>query len=449
MRLRMNSLRARLLLAATFILIAFVVLTALALEQAYSERAEQAEQDKLQGLIYALLGATDSDEQGLLKVSEGELRDPRLIHPDSGLYALILDEVGDVIWQSPSLLDYLSVAPAHDAGVWRFRRITSLDGRSLFALSLGVNWTIGDRTRRFSFIVVENSANFVAQGERFRRTLWLWLLIPATMLLVLQWLVLRWGLSPLKRLTIELRHIEAGRQNVIEGTYPDEIRPLTLGLNAMLRNERQQQTRYRNALDDLAHSLKTPLAVLSGETERADLPAGLQPRLREHLSRMRQIVDYQLKRAAAAGGQRLSAPVLVRPLVEKICGALTKVYHQKNIRYEIELPPRLGWRMDEGDLMEILGNLLDNASKWCRGVVRITHDVQSAQGWMVIEDDGPGFPDNANLLLKRGVRADNQVEGQGIGLAVVAEILQAYEGEIQLDHSDLGGGRVRLALPLR
>ncbi len=448
MRFRMNSLRARLLLAATFILAAFVVLTALALERAYSGHAEQAEQDKLQGLVYALLGAADSDDQGLLKVNEGELRDPRLIHPDSGLYALILDEVGDVIWQSPSLLDYLSVAPAHDVGVWRFRTITSMDGRSLFALSLGVNWTTGDKTRRYSFIVVENRANFVAQGNRFRRALWLWLAIPASLLLVLQWLVLRWGLSPLKQLTVELRKIEAGRQNVIEGNYPDEIRPLTLGLNAMLRNERQQQTRYRNALDDLAHSLKTPLAVLTGETERADLPPGLQPRLRENLARMRQIVDYQLKRAAAAGGQRLSAPVLVRPLAEKICAALAKVYHQKGIRYEVELPPRLGWRMDEGDLMEILGNLMDNASKWCRRVVRISLDTQGPMAWLVIEDDGPGFPENAALLLKRGVRADNQVEGQGIGLAVVAEILQAYEGEIQLGRSALGGGQVRLVLPL-
>jgi two-component system sensor histidine kinase PhoQ len=164
---------------------------------------------------------------------------------------------------------------------------------------------------------------------------------------------------------------------------------------------------------------------------------------------MRQIVDYQLKRAAAAGGRRLSAPVLLRPQAEKICAALGKVYRDKNIRYEIDLPPRLGWRMDEGDLVEMLGNLLDNASKWCRSRVRVhsLDDVQ--QNWIVIEDDGPGFPENADELLRRGVRADSQVDGQGIGLAVVAEILKAYEGKIRLERSASGGARVVLGMPVR
>lgn len=448
MRFRMNSLRARLMLAASVILAAFVVLTGLALERAYHGRAEQAEQDKLQGLIYALLGASDSTEQRLLQVSEGKLRDPRLIQPDSGLYALILDEVGDVIWQSPSLLDPLSVAPAHDVGIWRFRQIRDAQARVLFALSLGVNWTSGEQTRRYTFIAAESSRNFDEQARRFRRTLWLWLAVPAALLLMLQGVVLQWGLSPLRRVVIQLRRIEAGSQTGIEGEYPDEIRPLTTGLNAMLGNERQQQTRYRNALDDLAHSLKTPLAVLQGESEQAGLPAGLQSRLREQLSRMRQIVDYQLKRAAAAGGRRLSAPVPVRPLIEKICSALTKVYSEKTIRYQIDLPSRQGWRMDEGDLMEVFGNLLDNASKWCRGAVRVSHVTDTAWSWLLIEDDGPGFPDPADSLLRRGVRADSQVEGQGIGLAVVAEIMQAYEGEIHLERSPLGGACVRLGLPV-
>jgi two-component system sensor histidine kinase PhoQ len=448
MRFRMNSLRARLLLAASVILMAFVVLTALALQRAYHDRAEQAEQDKLQGLIYALLGATDSNDRGLLEINEGELRDPRLIHPDSGLYVLILDEVGDVIWQSPSLLGHLSIAQAHDVGVWRFRQIRD-NGRLLFALSLGVNWTSGDRTRRYTFIAAEDSADFNAQARRFAQTLWLWLAVPAVLLLALQWLVLQWGLSPLRRLVGKLRAIEAGLESEIAGEYPDEIRPLTTGLNAMLRNERQQQTRYRNALDDLAHSLKTPLAVLTGETEQAGLPEGLQARLREQLGRMRQIVDYQLKRAAAAGGRRLSAPVPLRPLVEKLCTALTKVYRDKNIRYQIDLPPRLGLRMDEGDLMEMLGNLLDNASKWCRGIVRVSSAGDGEQVWVLIEDDGPGFPEDANALLRRGMRADSQVDGQGIGLAVVHEIMQAYEGVIRLERSTLGGGCVRLGLPSR
>ena len=308
MRFRMNSLRTRLLLAASVILAAFVVLTALALERAYRERAEQAEQDKLQGLIYAILGATNSGDAALLKVNENELRDARLIQPDSGLYALIVDEVGAVIWQSPSLLDSLSVAPAHDAGVWRFRTIQSDNGNQLYTLSLGVNWTFGRKTRRYSFIAAEDSVDLLAQLTRFRQTLWLWLALPAGLLLILQSMVLFWGLSPVRRLVAELRGIEAGNRAEISGDYPDELQPLKAGLNTMLRYERQQQTRYRHALDDLAHSLKTPLAVLTSEAERGDLPGGLQTRLREQLGRMNQIVDYQLKRAATAGSRHLSTP---------------------------------------------------------------------------------------------------------------------------------------------
>jgi two-component system sensor histidine kinase PhoQ len=449
MRFRMNSLRTRLLVAATIILTAFAVLTALALERAYYGRAEQAEQDKLQGLLYALLGATDSNEQGVLQVNEGELRDPRLIHPDSGLYALILDEVGNVTWQSPSLLEYLSVAPAYDAGVWRFRQIRDDQARLLFALSLGVNWTSNEQTRRYTFIVSESAADFTAQAQRFRRTLWLWLAVPVALLLVLQWLSLHWGLSPLRQLVTEMRLIEAGQRSEIEGRYPDEIQPLTTGLNAMLRSERQQQTRYRHALDDLAHSLKTPLAVLTGDADSDDMPEVVRGRWREQLGRMRQIVDYQLKRAAAAGGRRLSAPVPVQPLVERLCGALDKVYPDKDIRYSIDLPARYGLRMDEGDLLEVLGNVLDNASKWCQSAVRVSVVADAGRSGVLIEDDGPGFPPDAAVLLKRGVRADNRLEGQGIGLAVVAEIMQAYEGSIRLERSELGGGCVRLSLPLR
>jgi two-component system sensor histidine kinase PhoQ len=285
--------------------------------------------------------------------------------------------------------------------------------------------------------------------QRFRRTLWLWLALPAALLLVLQWLVLYWGLSPVRKLVTELRGIESGTANEISGDYPSELEPLTHSLNTMLRYERQQQARYRHALDDLAHSLKTPLAVLTSDAERGELAGSLQSRLREQLGRIRQIVDYQLKRAATAGSRHLSAPVVVRPLVEKLCAAMAKVYHDKNIRYLIDLPSGHGLRVDEGDLMEVLGNALDNASKWCRDRVAVTASADGQMSWLMIDDNGPGFPPDAAALLQRGVRADSRVEGQGIGLAVVAEIVRAYEGEVRLERSALGGARVSLGLPLR
>jgi two-component system sensor histidine kinase PhoQ len=363
----MNSLKARLLLAATFILMAFVALTGVALEHGFQRRAEEAEQDKLQGLIYALIGATDSDRKGALVVQEAELRNSRLGQPDSGLYALIFNAKGETVWQSHSVLDPVAVGVIPPVNSWRYFRTTNDAGSVLFAESFTVHWAgRGDPLRSYTFLAAEDTTEFSSQMRSFRRELWVWLLVPAVLLLLTQAAVLRWGLAPLGRLVSELRGIESGSKADIGGRYPDELQPLTKALNALLRNERNQQSRYRHALDDLAHSLKTPLAVLIGESERSGLPDGVQSRLQEQLGRIRQIVDYQLKKAAAAGSRSFTAPVAIRPLVDKLAAALGKVYRDKAVRYDINIAGNARLRIDEGDLMEMLGNLLDNASKWCR-----------------------------------------------------------------------------------
>lgn len=446
----MNSLKARLLLAATLILFAFVALTGVALQRGFLERAQQAEKDKLQGLVYALLGATDADRKGKLVVNEGELRDSRLVQPDSGLYVLIFNAKGDIVWQSRSVLDPVAPGALPAVGSWRFSRSYNDAGKELFVHSFTVRWASqGDPLRSYTFLAAESTDEFLSQMKIFRRELWLWLLVPAGLLLLLQTVVLQWGLLPLRRLVSELRGIEAGSRADIAGEYPNELRSLTQALNAMLRSERNQQTRYRHALDDLAHSLKTPLAVLSGETERDGLSAVQRDRLQEQLGRMRQIVDYQLKKAAAAGSRSFTAPVAVRPVVDKLTAALAKVYRDKSVRYEVEIGDDIRLRMDSGDLMEMLGNLIDNASKWCRSQVRVTAWPEGSDLLIQIDDDGPGFPGEAEALLQRGARADTRVEGQGIGLAVVAEIVSACDGRIRLAKSALGGGRVSVQLPLR
>ena len=140
----------------------------------------------------------------------------------------------------------------------------------------------------------------------------------------------------------------------------------------------------------------------------------------------------------------------MRPIVNKVVGALTKVHHEKAIEYRIEVPPSLTQRVDRGDLIELLGNLVDNASKWCKSWVCIKGE--RAGGFIKIEvvDDGPGYPPGSfDALLKRGVRADSQIDGQGIGLSVVAEIVHAYEGQIHLDNSPGAGARVELRFPCK
>jgi two-component system sensor histidine kinase PhoQ len=132
----------------------------------------------------------------------------------------------------------------------------------------------------------------------------------------------------------------------------------------------------------------------------------------------------------------------MRPLADKISGALQKVYADKGVQFSINISPALRVRADEGDLYELLGNLLDNAAKWCKKQVAIGVNVSERNVELTIDDDGPGFPDDAMKLLERGVRADTQVPGQGIGLAAVNDLIGVYDGKIELQRSPLGGGRV-------
>ncbi len=440
----MRSLNARLLVAASCVLIVFMLLTGAALEQAFVQSALQSQRDRLQGLVYALLGAAEPGAHGALHITPAALPDPRLVRAQSGLSSVIFDNHGDAVWHSPSLAGALPEIEASPVGTALLR-----EKNGNFIFSFGIRW-LGEsnKPQRYTIAIIEDSSNYRAQLNVFRRTLGIDLGTSALMLMLVQFFLLRWGLSPLRRLAAEIRDVETGNRTQIDNHYPLELMPLADDLNAMIRSEHNQLMRYRNALGDLAHSLKTPLAVLRGIAEEAQTPAPIRRQLELPLARMEDIADYQLRRAAAAAGRRvLSEPLFLRPLAEKTLAALTKVYAEKQLNFINEIDPRLRARADEGDLYEILGNLLDNACKWARHTVRLRGEPGS-ELWLDIEDDGKGFPDAAEELLQRGVRADSRIAGQGIGLTTVADIVRLNDGRIELGRSeDLGGARVRVYWP--
>jgi two-component system sensor histidine kinase PhoQ len=442
----MMSLQARLLLAASFVLLAFLALCGAGLESAFRRAALGAQEDRMRGLVYALLGAAEPDATGALELNDGDLPEPRLMRRESGLEAAIFTEAGDVLWRSPSQSGALPLVIGPEVGNWKLERIGDV-GR--FALSFGLRWIVGDaRPQRYTVLVLEEPQAYEGQLAVFRRTLWLWLAAAAGALLAALVLVLRWGLLPIRQLVGELREVEAGTQGQIESAYPGEITPLTGALNAMIRHERSQLQRYRNALGDLAHSLKTPLAVLRGISGEERLDRDARRQLDDQVARMQQIADHQLSRAATAGRRALAQPVAVQPIAARLAAALTKVYADKRVAFELAVAPKLVARVDTGDLHELLGNTLDNAAKWARGRVRLTAGRAGTTLTLQVEDDGPGFPPEPERLLERGVRADSQVPGQGLGLSAVAEILRAYEGEVRLERSpELGGGRVVMRVP--
>jgi two-component system, OmpR family, sensor histidine kinase PhoQ len=257
----------------------------------------------------------------------------------------------------------------------------------------------------------------------------------------------RWVLRPVRQVEHEIEEIEAGRASELAGVYPRELAGITANMNALLRNERDRLERYRNTLGNLAHSLKTPLAVARSLADT--------PQLQEQITRMDDIVRYQLKRASMSGGTGLgSAPVEVRSVLDALRATLLKVYADKRLDIEVEADVSLRFVGDQGDLMEIAGNLLDNACKWSRQRVRVTAtplispNVRREGLLLVVEDDGPGIAvEQREHVLKRGARLDERMNGQGIGLSVVQELAQLSGGAVEIDSSPLGGCKITVRLP--
>jgi two-component system sensor histidine kinase PhoQ len=256
----------------------------------------------------------------------------------------------------------------------------------------------------------------------------------------------------LKQLAADVSAIEAGEQDQMQRNYPDELKAVTDNLNLLIKNERDRQTRYRTTLGDLAHSLKTPLAVLSTalqEMKREDAVTAQQRRdMEEQVERMDQIVSYQLKRVTRNKQHRvLAKPVPVAPLLKRILDALAKVYRDKPMDVVVDAPGDALFYGEESDLMELCGNLLDNAFKYGNYRVEVKAATRGRTLVLEINDDGAGIAEaDRQWVLERGARADTVRSGQGIGLAVAVEIVSAYGGEINVEQSQWGGARFKVRL---
>lgn len=443
----MLSLNGRLIVSASVVLAAFLGLAGVALDRAFAESALAQVTDRLQSRVYALIAAAEP-ENGALELPQ-ELPEPRLSVPQSGVYAQLTDASGRVLWYSRSSLGVDIAYPKAGApGVAVFSTALDSRGEKFFALAYGLMWAFPDEEKAFSFQVAEARAPYEAEIARFRGTLWLWLAGAGLLLLAVQGAVLRWSLSPLRRLAREVGDIESGKKQDLKGPYPRELERLTHNLNLLVAHSRSQLERYRNALGDLAHSLKTPLAVLRNEVEVLKDHSASSATLAEQVARMDRTVDYQLQRAAASGRTALTPSVNVADVIGRIRSTLLKVYAEKEMEIEVALDKNLRFRGDEGDLTEIFGNLLDNACKWGRGKVLVEGKRNGARLEMKVEDDGPGLSDSAlESYRARGARGDVSVPGQGIGLAIVDELVtRVYEGSVETFKSGLGGAGLRIVL---
>jgi signal transduction histidine kinase len=259
------------------------------------------------------------------------------------------------------------------------------------------------------------------------------------------------GLSEFNQLRARLSEVREGRKNQIEGSYPGEAQPLVNDLNALLQHREKAIARAQAKAGDLAHGLKTPLAVLLQEAERAEKDGAheLAATITQQVERMQRQVDYHLAHArAAASGTALGAWCAVAGSVEGLRRTLQRLYAERGIAIESNISEDHAVRAQREDVEEMLGNLLDNACKWAKSRVSITSSEEDSHIAITVDDDGIGLdPAKRDAVLKRGVRADEAAPGSGLGLAIVRDLAELYRGTITLESSALGGLRASLRLP--
>lgn len=449
------SLNLRVLVAASAVLATFFGVAGFTLDRSYQQSAEEALVNTLQGHVFTLIASAGLDDGGQLHLPE-EVPDTRFSSLGSGLFAQVTRNNRDWRWQSVSMkgMDIPFTLNLDRIGQ-STRSLEDFSGRDLYLFSYGVVW--GDTPElAYTFSVAQDLAVFNEDILEFRQSLWGALGGVAVILLAVQGLILRWGLSPLKHASEELSAIEAGTKSHLGGDYPQELQGLTGNINALLSHQHEHLDRYRKSLGDLAHSLKTPLAVLQNAVANGADDEKLLMVVREQVERMNQITGYQLRRAATAGWTALAAPVPVAQTVDKILKGLKKVYADKDIQVFSKVANGTEFHGDEGDLLEIIGNLADNACKWCQARVSVFAENQmdktTGEEYLClrVEDDGPGLPrEMQGQEVRRGQRADSSMPGHGIGLSIVQDIVRLYGGRQKVSTSEWGGASILIYLPIR
>lgn len=459
---RALSLHARQLIAASLGLVAFLGLTGIALDKAFQSSLVNNMEARMERYALAIWDEVNFDRNGRLQTAAiDNLPDARFNNFRSGLYAQLDGPGGS--WQSESVkLFSLPKPPSPRFGIPpEFTGPITLpigEDSSIRAYRYTASNRFDDAPAGPTMItlrIYESEEEIFKQIAEYRKSLWGYLGIAGILLVLVQIAILRWSLQPLRVLETDMKALQDGRQQRLDKSYPNELRPISGSINALIDSERSNLELSRNTLADLAHSLKTPLAVLQSEIENADDPAAFKGEVYTQVQRMNDIVSYQLSRAARSGHALYSAPVDVLPHAENIVQSLEKIYQSRGVLCEFEVDDRAQFSGEPGDLQELLGNFLENAFKWAQHRVLLTvkpvyEPAARRPGlYLCIEDDGQGIaPEDIPKILQRGVRGDERVQGHGIGMAIVQDIIRSYNGELSVDRSqELGGARFTIRLP--
>ncbi len=430
------SLRLRSFAGAVVALLFFIPLTAITLEEAFTRSLSQSMLEQLR--IQSLTLISEFEFENKTPQMPEQLFNDKLNIPGSGVYAFIT--VNDkIVWQSLSTLNWQQqpILQAPEIGQEVFDPDFTILS-DFFLFSYTAEFDNADTFVPVSFFIVQDKRLFEEERETFSNTLWNWLGIIALVLLIVLFVTLNMALSPINTLIAQIKRAETGDIERLEKTYPPELEKLKSSINHLLDTEQQQRSRYKNSLSDLAHSLKTPLAVLSGNHK---LPDSAQ----EPLHQIDNIIQRQLKRAVAGTRSGWEQAEAVAQTADKLRGAMLKVHADKQLIIDVDVTEECLFKGDKTDLMELLGNLMDNACKAAKSHVVVRGYRQGQNVVICIEDDGPGIaPEHRQTLLQRGTRLDSYQEGQGIGLAVVSDLISAYQGKLAIETAELGGASIQI-----
>lgn len=438
------SLAWRIFYASIILMPLLLGFSAFMLDRAFRSSIMLAEKESLLAHTYSMMAVAEPDEGFLLLPNT--LTDSRFNDPASGLYAQVVDDEYGPIWESISLTisPYSQKIPSRKIPMGQFDMDEAeILGEDFFISRINTLWEIDGQDREYQFVVVHTQDQFQQEINRYRATLSAWLGGLALLLILVQTIIIRWGLFPLKRLANDIKALESGKIGVLDKNYPDEILPVIQNINLLLDSEKKHRTRYHNTMADLAHSLKTPLSVIRSVIEKQQrVGNGLEGEntIDEQIERMSNIIGHQLNRASATKASFLNQARLL-PLFQRLSTALQKVYQDKNLQIVIDVDSELEFPAQEGDLMEVFGNLLENACKYGKSQVAVSAQRQDKKLTICVEDDGAGVKEFRRIeILERGARADTSAPGQGIGLAVAVDILSAYGAGIQVQRSERLGG---------
>lgn len=455
--MRTNSLSFRLTVSAALVALVLLVLSALMLGQLFQQALQRNFDARLRAVLDGLAANVELKPDGSPFMT-GALADTRFQLPESGWsWQVTPPEPGQTKLLSASLLDKpwqinASLMQKRDAdGIAGFD-LTDAQGQHLRAIEQRLK--LFDSKEPYSFLVVGNFDELKQEVQAFRKGLFASLGLLGAGLLGAIFFQVRYSLRPMKLMEQKLNDIRSGKVEMLEGEFPLEMQPVADELNLLVQSNFEIIDRARMQVGNLAHALKTPISVLTNEAR--DQPGPLADKLREQIGVMREQVNLYLDRARrAARAQTIGSATEVEAVLQSLARTLQRINSEKGVVVTVACQPGLKFRGERQDLEEIVGNLMDNACKWCKGKVEVRGTLSTQSGddgrpWLLIEvdDDGPGLkPEERATALKRGQRLDETKPGSGLGLNIVTETAAMYGGRVELADATLGGLRVKLRLP--